>query len=80
MAVTEATQELTVETAVTAVTVVTAVTAVTAATAVTAVTAVTVGQVLRALEGPVAIVSCLRDHGECAQASGCTLRKPARKL
>jgi len=46
----------------------------------TAVTAVTVGQVLRALEGPVAIVSCLRDHGECAQASGCTLRKPARKL
>ncbi len=43
-------------------------------------TAVTVGQVLRALEGPVAIVSCMRGHGECAQASGCTLRKPARKL
>jgi len=38
------------------------------------------GRCSRALEGPVAIVSCLRDHGECAQASGCTLRKPARKL
>jgi DNA-binding IscR family transcriptional regulator len=41
---------------------------------------VTVGQVIRALEGPVAIVSCMTDHGDCAQASRCTVRKPARKL
>jgi DNA-binding IscR family transcriptional regulator len=41
---------------------------------------VTVGQVVRVLEGPLAIVSCMADHGDCAQASRCTLRKPARKL
>jgi Rrf2 family protein len=41
---------------------------------------VTVGQVIRVLEGPLAIVSCMTVHGECAQASRCTLRKPARKL
>jgi Rrf2 family protein len=40
--------------------------------------AVTVGQVIRALEGAPAIVSCMTD--DCAQASRCTLRKPARKL
>jgi Rrf2 family protein len=42
--------------------------------------AVTVGQVIRVLEGPLAIVSCMADHGDCVQASRCTLRKPARKL
>lgn len=42
--------------------------------------AVTVGQVIRALDGPLAIVSCMTDHGDCAQASRCTVRKPARKL
>jgi Rrf2 family protein len=41
---------------------------------------VTVGQVVRVLEGPLAIVSCMADHGDCAQASRCTLRKPAQKL
>ena len=41
---------------------------------------VTVGQVVRALEGPLAIVSCMTDHGRCALTSRCTLRKPARKL
>jgi Rrf2 family protein len=41
---------------------------------------VTVGQVVRVLEGPLAMVSCMVDHGDCAQASRCTLRKPARKL
>jgi DNA-binding IscR family transcriptional regulator len=41
---------------------------------------VTVGQVIRVLEGPLAIVSCMTGHGDCAQASRCTLRKPARKL
>src|SRR5262245_43826983 len=42
--------------------------------------AVTVGQVIRVLEGPLAIVSCMLGHGDCAQASRCTLRNPARKL
>ena len=42
--------------------------------------AVTVGQVIRVLEGPLAIVSCMRVHGACAVALRCTLRKPARKL
>ena len=32
------------------------------------------------LEGPLAIVSCMADHGDCAQASRRTFRKPARKL
>jgi Rrf2 family protein len=45
-----------------------------------ATSAVTVGQVIRVVEGPVAIVTCMADHGRCAQASRCTLRKPARKL
>jgi Rrf2 family protein len=40
---------------------------------------VTVGQVIRALEGPVAIVSCMTDH-RCPQTSCCSLRKPARKI
>jgi Rrf2 family protein len=42
--------------------------------------AVTVGQVIRVLEGPLAIVSCMAGHGDCAQASRCTLRNPARRL
>jgi Rrf2 family protein len=42
--------------------------------------AVTVGQVIRALEGPVAIVSCMTGHGDCRQTSRCSLRTPARKL
>ena len=40
----------------------------------------TVGQVIRVLEGPLAIVKCMADHGDCAQASRCTLRNPARRL
>ena len=43
-------------------------------------TVVTVGQVIRALEGPMAIVSCMTGRGTCAQAARCTVRKPARKL
>ena len=39
----------------------------------------TVGQVIRGLE-PLAIVKCMADHGDCAQASRCTLRNPARRL
>ena len=41
--------------------------------------AVTVGQVIRVLEGPLAIVSCMAHH-DCVQASRCTLRNPAGKL
>ena len=42
--------------------------------------AVTVGQVIRVLEGPLAIVSCMAHRGDCVQASRCTLRNPARRL
>jgi Rrf2 family protein len=42
--------------------------------------AVTVGQVIRVLEGPLAIVRCMADHGECAQGARCTLQNPARKI
>src|SRR5262249_23948947 len=41
---------------------------------------VTLGQVIRVLERPLAIVRCMADHGDCVQASRCTLRNPARKL
>ena len=41
---------------------------------------VTVGQVIRVLEGPLAIVSCMANHDDCGQASRCTLRNPVRKL
>jgi DNA-binding IscR family transcriptional regulator len=36
--------------------------------------------VIRVLEGPLAIVSGMANHGDCAQASRRTLRNPARKL
>lgn len=39
-----------------------------------------VGQVIRLLEGPLAIVSCMANHRDCAQVSRCTVRNPARKL
>jgi len=40
---------------------------------------VTVGQVVRALEGPVRIVSCMDNHG-CPQFSRCNLRRPVQKI
>ena len=40
---------------------------------------VTIGQVIRALERPVAIVRCM-DHDGCPQMSRCSLRQPARKI
>jgi Rrf2 family cysteine metabolism transcriptional repressor len=42
--------------------------------------AVTVGQVIRVLEGPLAIVSGMANDGDCVQAPRCTLRNPARRL
>ena len=41
---------------------------------------ITVGQVVRALEGPVRIVSCMVDDDECPQFSRCSLRRPVQKI
>src|SRR5881296_366654 len=40
---------------------------------------ISVGEVVRALEGPISIVSCL-DHGGCPQEPRCNLRRPVQKL
>jgi Rrf2 family protein len=40
---------------------------------------ITVGEVIRALEGPISIVSCL-DHAGCPQEPRCSLRRPVQKL
>ena len=40
---------------------------------------VTVGQVIRALEGPINIVSCLEDL-DCPQFSRCNLCRPVQKI
>jgi Rrf2 family protein len=40
---------------------------------------ITVGQVIRALEGPISIVSCLEDD-DCPQMARCNLRRPAQKI
>ena len=40
---------------------------------------VSVGQVVRALEGPINIVSCF-DHGGCPQEERCNLRRPVQKI
>jgi len=40
----------------------------------------TVGQVVRALEGPVRIVSCMVEDDDCPQFSRCNLRGPVQKI
>ncbi|MBI4270821.1 MAG: Rrf2 family transcriptional regulator [Candidatus Rokubacteria bacterium] len=40
---------------------------------------ISVGQVVRALEGPINIVSCI-EHSGCPQEERCTLRRPVQKL
>ncbi len=40
---------------------------------------ITVGQVVRALEGPINIVSCFEDS-ECPQIERCNLRRPVQKI
>src|SRR3989475_7819363 len=40
---------------------------------------ISVGEVVRALEGPISIVSCL-DHGGCPQEPRCNPRRPRQKL
>jgi Rrf2 family protein len=41
---------------------------------------ITVGEVIRALEGPIRIVSCLEDDSDCPQMARCTLRRPVQKI
>jgi Rrf2 family protein len=41
---------------------------------------ITVGQVVRALEGPIEIVSCITDGDDCPQFSRCNLRRPVQKI
>ena len=41
---------------------------------------ITVGQVVRALEGPVRIVSCMVEDDDCPQFSRCNLRRPVQKI
>jgi len=43
-------------------------------------TQITVGEVLRAIEGPISIVSCLDTPGDCPQMSHCNLRRPVQKI
>jgi Rrf2 family protein len=43
-------------------------------------TQVTVGDVIRALEGPVRIVSCMEESSDCPQLTRCNLRRPVQKL
>ena len=40
---------------------------------------ISVGQVVRALEGPINIVGCL-DHSGCPQEERCNLRRPVQKI
>jgi Rrf2 family protein len=40
---------------------------------------ITVGQVLRALEGPIHIVGCFEDE-DCPQIARCNLRRPVQKI
>jgi Rrf2 family protein len=41
---------------------------------------ITVGQVVRALEGPINIVECLEEDSECPQMARCNLRRPVQKI
>ena len=41
---------------------------------------ITIGQVVRALEGPVRIVSCMVENDDCPQFSRCSLRGPVQKI
>lgn len=43
-------------------------------------TEVTVGEVIRALEGPIRIVGCLEDESDCPQMARCSLRRPVQKI
>ncbi|HET7875695.1 MAG TPA: Rrf2 family transcriptional regulator [Methylomirabilota bacterium] len=41
---------------------------------------ITVGEVVRALEGPIRIVSCMTIEEDCPQFNRCNLRRPVEKI
>lgn len=41
---------------------------------------ITVGQVVRALEGPVRVVGCMNEQDDCPQFARCNLRRPVQKI
>ena len=41
---------------------------------------ITVGQVVRALEGPLSVVSCMNEPDDCPQFARCNLRRPVQKI
>jgi Rrf2 family protein len=41
---------------------------------------ITIGAVIRALEGPINIVSCLEEDSDCPQMERCSLRRPVKKI
>jgi DNA-binding IscR family transcriptional regulator len=41
---------------------------------------ITIGEVIRALEGPISIVSCLEEDSDCPQMERCSLRRPVKKI
>ena len=43
-------------------------------------TSISVGDVVRALEGPINIVSCLEASSDCPQMAHCNLRRPVQKI
>src|ERR671925_56722 len=43
-------------------------------------TEISVGDVVRALEGPINIVSCLEASTDCPQMAHCSLRRPVQKI
>ena len=43
-------------------------------------TEISVGDVVRALEGPINIVSCLEESSDCPQMARCNLRRPVQKI
>jgi len=43
-------------------------------------TEISVGDVVRALEGPVHIVSCFEASSDCPQMAHCNLRRPVQKI
>ena len=43
-------------------------------------TQISVGDVVRALEGPINIVSCLEASTDCPQMERCNLRRPVQKI
>ena len=41
---------------------------------------ITAFEVIDAIDGPLVITSCVTTHGECGQATTCTVREPLRRV